>query len=66
MTYRDRLSLEEELKREFFGSLERHRMFRRLPVRKKEEMARAAAWGAIKTLDLHEVDFVKGEPHVKD
>ena len=42
MTYRDRLQLEDELKREFFGLLERHTMFRRLPVRKKEEMARAA------------------------
>jgi hypothetical protein len=29
-------------------------------------MARGAAWGAIRTLDPHEVDFVQGEPHVKD
>ena len=62
MTYRDRLQLEDELKREFFGLLERHTMFRRLPVRKKEEMARAAAWGAIKALESHEVDFVRSDP----
>ena len=66
MTYRDRLQLEDELKREFFGLLERHTMFRRLPVGKREEMARGAAWAAIKILDPHEVDLVRGEPHVKN
>jgi hypothetical protein len=65
VTHSDRLRLEAELKREFLGLLDGHPRFRHLPLRKREEMARGAAWGAIKTIDLQEVDFLRDEPPVE-
>jgi hypothetical protein len=65
MTHSDRLRLEAELVREFLGLLDGHPRFRHLPLRKREQMARGAAWGAIKTIDLQEVDFLRDKPPVE-